>query len=90
MQTGVPNPFRPTLSFDLRAKSFGLRRVNVAAKVEPNYLARQNFLARTELNKLDLAFSIGQNFRECVVYKIELGLIEPKRYGESQFFGRAG
>ena len=89
MQTRIPDPFRQTLSFDLRALGLGQRRVNVAAKVEPNYLARQNFRARTELNKLDLAFGIVQNFRECVVYEIELGLIEPEGYGESQFFGRA-
>jgi len=69
---------------------FGQRRVNVVAELEANYLARQNFRARTELNKLNLPPRIVQNFRECVVHEIELHLIEPKGYGEFQFFGRAG
>ena len=69
---------------------FGQRGVDVVAKLEPNYLARQNLRARTELNKLNLAFSVVQNFRECVVYKIELPVIEPEGYGKLQFFSRAG
>ena len=74
----------------MRALGFSQRRVNIVAKLEPNYLARQNFGSRTELNKLNLAFNIVQDFREYVVHEIELGLIEPKSYGEFQFFSRTG
>ena len=69
---------------------FFQRRVEVISKLEANDLSWKDFRARIELNKFNLTLSVVQNVREHVVYEIELGLIEPERYGESQFFGRTG
>ena len=51
-------------------------------------MSRQNFRARTELNKLNLTVSVVQNLRECVVHEIDLRLIESECHRERQFFGR--
>src|SRR5436309_14384353 len=68
---------------------FGERHVNVVAQFEANHLTRQNFRARTELNKLDLAFGVLENSSECVVHELELRLIEPECHRKFQLFRHA-
>ena len=68
---------------------FGERHVNVVAQFEANHLTRQNFRARTELNKLDLAFGVVENSSECVVHELELRLIEPECHRKFQLFRHA-
>ena len=68
---------------------FRQRHVNFIAELKSNHLARQDFRTRTQLNKLNLTFAVVQNFRKRVVHEFELRLVEPKRDGELQFFGRS-
>src|SRR5207244_2821546 len=75
--------------FDLRALCFGQLKIDIVAQLESDYLARQNFRTRTELDKLHLAFGVVQNFCERVVDEAKLGAIEAKRDREFQFLRRA-
>src|SRR5262249_13199274 len=78
------------LGFGLRTLRFGQRQVNVITQLKPDYLSRQDLRARTKLNKLNLAFSVVQNFRKRFVHEIELCLVEPERHGKFQLLCRAG
>ena len=47
-------------------------------EIEPDYLSGQNIRPRIELNELNLAADVVQNFVEHFIHKIELPPIEPE------------
>ena len=51
---------------------------DVLVEIEPDYLSGQNIRPRIELNELNLAADVVQNFVEHFIHKIELPPIEPE------------
>ena len=77
-ETGRANPIRQFTRLYRGASRLGQIRIDVLVEIEPDYLSGQNIRPRIELNELNLAADVVQNFVEHFIHKIELPPIEPE------------